>query len=73
VAQNEQQTGAHKTMQQALIIKKQENYNTQTKQIDDALVYENFKNVRNFKTTFKQKKNLYNFSELTEVNYNVAL
>jgi hypothetical protein len=29
-------------VQQAVIVKKQESYNTQTKQVDDALMYERF-------------------------------
>jgi hypothetical protein len=35
-------------VQQAVIIKKQESYNTQTKQADDALVHEKFKKFKKF-------------------------
>jgi hypothetical protein len=40
VVQNEQQVGAHKIqqVQQIVIIKKQQSYNTQIKQADNALV-----------------------------------
>jgi hypothetical protein len=35
-------------VQQAGIIKKQESYNTQTKQVDDELVYERFYKFKKF-------------------------
>jgi hypothetical protein len=71
--QNEQHAGHTKQqMQQAVIIKKQETYNTQTKQVDDVLAQENLKNLRHFKKTFKQIIYIQNVSELTEENYNVA-
>jgi hypothetical protein len=56
-------------VQQAVIIKKQESYNTQLIQVHDALVHDRFK--KNTKT-FKQRAYKQNFSELTEENYNVA-
>jgi hypothetical protein len=60
-------------VQQAVVIKKQETYNAQTKQVDDTIVYERFfKNLRNFKKTFKQNTCKQNFSELSEENYNAA-
>jgi hypothetical protein len=45
---NNKQGHTKQLVQQAVFIKKQETYNTQTKQVDDALVYERFKKFKTF-------------------------
>jgi hypothetical protein len=52
---NNKQGHTKQQVQQALIIKKQESYNTQTKQTDDPLVYERlsqFKTLTYLPTTY---------------------